>query len=217
MDPAKIPLIPVAISIFLVVIVECTAKILPLSPILATGVVRVIQIFIILGVYHRSAMGIAALGMGACRIKHGIIQGVLWSVVFGMTAGCLGVALMIFGINPLRLINMSMPSTAQEIVVFYIVGGIIGPIAEEIFFRGMIYGHIRELFTSRYLILGVIIAMIISTLIFVLAHTESSGIPLPQLAGGIVFCLAYEKEKSLFTPMIIHCSGNMAMFTLSLI
>jgi membrane protease YdiL (CAAX protease family) len=33
--------------------------------------------------------------------------------------------------------------------------------------------------------------------------------------GGIVFAIAYEKEKSLMVPVTIHCLGNMAIFSLT--
>lgn len=217
MDPAKTPVTPAAMSLALVVMVELGAKSLPFSAISSTGIARMAQIFIIFWAYHRSAIGIAGLGLAPGRIKHGFIRGILWSVIFGIITGCLGMALMTIGVNPLRLIHMSMPTATERIVIFYIVGGLVGPIAEEMLFRGMIYGYLRDQFSVRHATVGIIIAMTVSTSLFVLAHTENSIIPLPQLVGGIVFCLAYEKEKSLLTPMVIHCSGNMAIFTLSLI
>jgi len=39
----------------------------------------------------------------------------------------------------------------------------------------------------------------------------------PQIVGGIIFAIAYEKEGSLIVPITIHVLGNMAIFTLSLI
>ena len=58
--------------------------------------------------------------------------------------------------------------------------------------------------------------MALSTLAFVLAHPAGSGIPLPQITGGILFALAYEKEGNLTVPITIHILGNMAIFSLSL-
>jgi membrane protease YdiL (CAAX protease family) len=49
------------------------------------------------------------------------------------------------------------------------VGGIVAPVAEEVFFR------------------------------------------------GILFAAAYEIEKNLIVPITIHCLGNLAIFSLSLI
>jgi membrane protease YdiL (CAAX protease family) len=34
--------------------------------------------------------------------------------------------------------------------------------------------------------------------------------------GGIVFAIAYEKEKNLMVPITIHCLGNLAIFSLSI-
>jgi membrane protease YdiL (CAAX protease family) len=77
------------------------------------------------------------------------------------------------------------------------------------FFRGMLYGFLRRW--------GVVVAIVVSTGVFVLAHPISQGFPLPQVAGGIVFALAYELEGSLMTPIVIHVLGNFAIFTLSMI
>jgi uncharacterized protein len=217
MDPIKTPLTPVVISIGLILLVESCISRFSISPLLATGLARIIEIFIMLGVFYLSDTGIAALGLSAKSIRHGIIRGILWSMIFCLISIFLGLALIIFGLNPLKLIHITLPDTTNHIIIFYVVGGIIGPLAEEIFFRGMIYGYLRDRFATRHVTLGIATALTVSTLLFVLAHSGGSGIPLPQLVGGIVFCLSYEKEKSLLTPIIIHGSGNMAMFTLSLI
>ncbi len=67
------------------------------------------------------------------------------------------------------------------------------------------------------IVFGVLAALILSSVIFVFAHSISSIIPLPQIVGGIIFAIAYEKEGSLIVPITIHILGNMAIFTLSLI
>jgi membrane protease YdiL (CAAX protease family) len=88
------------------------------------------------------------------------------------------------------------------------VGSVIGPIAEEIFFRGVIYGFFRQW--------GAVIAIIFSTLIFVFTHPIGGSIPVTQFVGGIVFAIAYEKEQNLMVPITIHCLGNLAIFSLSI-
>ena len=72
----------------------------------------------------------------------------------------------------------------------------------------MLYGFFRRW--------GVVVAIVVSTGVFVLAHPISQGFPIPQAVGGIVFALAYEIEGSLMTPIVIHVLGNLALFTLSL-
>jgi membrane protease YdiL (CAAX protease family) len=102
-----------------------------------------------------------------------------------------------------------IPSVHYEILLFFLVGGLISPIAEEIFFRGILYGFLRRW--------GMWVAVVISTLLFVIAHTTSSRIPVPQAIGGILFAVAYEKEKNLVVSMVIHISGNLAIFIISLV
>ena len=64
---------------------------------------------------------------------------------------------------------------------------------------------------------GVIVALVLSTLIFVLCHPIGHGIPVTRLVGGLLFALAYEFGGSLIVPITIHTLGNLAIFTLSLI
>jgi membrane protease YdiL (CAAX protease family) len=80
-------------------------------------------------------------------------------------------------------------------------------VAEEVFFRGILYG-----FLKRW---GKWTAVVLSSLIFVLFH-RFDGFPLPQAVGGVVFALAYDAGQSLLAPITIHVLGNLALFSLSL-
>jgi len=113
------------------------------------------------------------------------------------------------GSNPLPLIKTSLPSQPWSVILFFAVGGLLAPIAEEVFFRGLIYGYMRRW--------GIIIACLFSVTPFVLLHSTGGSLPIPQIAGGIIFALAYELEGSLLVPIIIHSSGNLAIFSLSLL
>ena len=64
---------------------------------------------------------------------------------------------------------------------------------------------------------GMWAALLISTAAFVMAHAVFHRVPLPQIIGGILFAVAYEKEKNLMVPISIHVLGNLAIFTLSLV
>jgi hypothetical protein len=86
---------------------------------------------------------------------------------------------------------------------------VLEPVAEEVFFRGIVYGFLRKW--------GVLLALVGTTAVFVAAHTLRAGIPLPQIVGGMVFAIAYEMEGSLLVPIVIHVLGNAAIFSLCLL
>lgn len=86
------------------------------------------------------------------------------------------------------------------------VTGIVAPIAEEIAFRGVLYGWLRQRF-------GVPAGVAISALLFSVAH----GIPalIPALAvQGMVLALLYERSGSLWPPIIAHGTYNAATIIL---
>ena len=64
---------------------------------------------------------------------------------------------------------------------------------------------------------GVPVALALSTFLFVLPHLGSSGLPITQMIGGVLFAAAYEMEGSLLVPIMIHAFGNMAIFSFSLL
>jgi hypothetical protein len=148
-----------------------------------------------------------AIGLSRSKMLPGLVRGLIWSVCFGIAAGALFLVLFAAGINPLKLVNTPMPSAPGQIFIFVLVGGIIGPIWEEIFFRGIIFGFFRRW--------GVYAAILVSTALFVLPHYDGHHLPMTQIVGGIVFAIAYEKEKSLLVPITIHCLGNIAIFSLT--
>ena len=100
-------------------------------------------------------------------------------------------------------------SGTSGMLLFFVVGSLVAPIAEEVFFRGIVYGFLRRW--------GMVVALVGSTVAFVLAHAISSGIPLTQIVGGVVFAVAYEVTGNLVVPITIHVLGNAAILTLSLV
>jgi len=179
-------------------------------PIAFLGVVRLLEISVLLVLVHfLGSKGLESIGIRRGTLASGLKMGGIWSAVFGMLAALAFAGLFIFtGTNPSELVRSGMPSSFVAIILFYIVGGIVSPVAEEIAFRGILYGFLRRW--------GVIPAMLVSTLLFVLAHTTGRQIPIPQIVGGFVFALAYEREKNLVVPMVIHILGNLAIFTIAI-
>jgi uncharacterized protein len=201
------------LSVAAVMAVEAVAGVLTLHVkiprLILVGLMRFLQTGLILFIVVRSSdSGWSCIGLERSTLARGIRKGMVWSVAFGCCALAFALILFLAGINPLRYVSSKLPATVKEIVWLFLVGGVIGPVAEEVFFRGICYGFFRRW--------GVIAAIVFTTTVFVLAHPLKSGIPVPQIVGGILFAAAYEREKSLLVPIIIHVSGNLALFMLSI-
>lgn len=221
MDTENINTFALAGILLMIFMVEVFAPRLSASPLMITAGARCLEIFLILMILRLFGGGWADVGLSRDRLRLGLWRGLVWSAGFGLVAGLAGAILFFSGIHPLRLIHVNLPDNSWGIILFFGVGGILAPIAEEIFFRGVIYGYIKkmlgQIMPKNWRYTAVCGALILSTIVFVAAHTGTSGIPLPQLVGGIVFCIAYETEKSLMTPIVIHSMGNLSLFSLSLL
>jgi membrane protease YdiL (CAAX protease family) len=181
----------------------------PLTSMIIIGVTRLLEIAILTSIaLFFASHGMATIGIHSNQWLLGLKNGLLWSLGFGLVTAAVFGGFLFSGINPFEFMKTDVPAKPYEILLFFMVGAMISPIAEEIFFRGIIYGFFRKW--------GVWVAVLISTLLFVFAHAASSKIPLPQAIGGILFALAYEKEQNLIVPMVIHMSGNLAIFTIAL-
>jgi uncharacterized protein len=81
----------------------------------------------------------------------------------------------------------------------------VAPFAEEFFFRGFFYGALRTKFP-------VLVAALIDGLLFGLIHFEGGTdglLIVPPLAAlGFVFCLVYERTRSLYPVIALHAFNN---------
>jgi membrane protease YdiL (CAAX protease family) len=79
---------------------------------------------------------------------------------------------------------------------------IAAPISEEICFRGMLYGGLRERFPR-------LAAALIAGILFGALHalTGISAVP-PLIAFGFVLCLLYEKTGSIVPGILLHMLNN---------
>ena len=173
------------------------------------GLARLFEIGLILLIVSVRGNGLHSIGLATFQVFPGMKKGFTWSAGFGVVVFSAFLLLFLFKIDPLALIRTPLPSRQMDILLFFAMGGIIAPIAEETFFRGILYGFFRRW--------GVPVALALSTFLFVLPHLGSSGLPITQMIGGVLFAAAYEMEGNLMVPIMIHAFGNMAIFGLSLL
>ncbi len=201
---------PFLISLAALSATELTAMVMIstniMPPMFALSLIRVAEIILFILIFQMWEDGVAALGLARDQILPGLWRGILWSAGFGVIVSVAFGIIFLLGKNPFKLFHAPLPRETGEFIFFLMLRGLIGPIAEEIFFRGILYGFLRRW--------GVFLAIFLSSLIFLLAHPFKG---FPQMMGGLLFALSYEVERKLMVPMTIHVLGNMAIFGVSVI
>lgn len=174
-----------------------------MGPLAALGWGRAMEAAVFLGIVSWWGGGPGRIGLSAESLLPGLVRGSLWAAVVGLLTAAGFAVLALLEIDPLSLLPVRLPEDPSDRLLLLAVGGIVGPVAEEIFFRGLLYGWLRQW--------GILPAAGISTAAFVLLHP---GGGLVQAAGGLLFAAAYEIEGRLAAPMVIHAAGNLAIFSL---
>ena len=108
---------------------------------------------------------------------------------------------------PHPLVPVVLKETSSiDMGYFLFLSTIIGPIAEEIFFRGILYPLLKKR-------VGIIIAAIVSSLFFSTMHMNL-GLFLGVFVLGLLFTYLYEKTGSILPGMFVHVMHNALMMAL---
>jgi uncharacterized protein len=104
--------------------------------------------------------------------------------------------------------DLGADESTLALVAAGVVVIVVAPIAEEFFFRGFFYRALR----TR---LGILAAAAIDGLVFGLIHfTGSDTLELLPILGflGFVFCLVYERTRTLYTVIGLHALNNSSAY-----
>ncbi len=97
--------------------------------------------------------------------------------------------------------DMFLEEKRSNVILFLtIFVSILGPIIEEIFFRGFLYSAVRKRF-------GVLSGVLLSAALFSILHTNIAGFA-PIMILGILMAFLYETTGSLVAPMAVHIIHN---------
>lgn len=129
-----------------------------------------------------------------------IILGVILSLIYNVFAYYLNFAL-----------KTSLFDNSNNIAITLLSTGILGPIIEELMFRGIIYNELKSKYSNMKSIL-------ITTIFFAIIHINIIQI-LYALIIGFILIFVYEKYNNIKAPIILHMASNITttLFLLLLI
>ncbi len=105
---------------------------------------------------------------------------------------------------------VSLLDTRGGLWLTFVAVALFAPVVEEVFFRGFVYGGLRQR-------IGVIGATVGSTLLFTLLHfTLDQFVPIFIL--GLFLAWLYEKTGSLYPGIVLHAANNaLALIALAIV
>jgi membrane protease YdiL (CAAX protease family) len=113
--------------------------------------------------------------------------------------------LVLLGLYSLLVVEPEQEDIAESfgpVPVQVLLIAIAAPFSEELCFRGMLFGGIRER-------LPMVPAALIAGVVFGLLHAFTGISAVPPLAIlGFIFCLLYEKTGSIVPGMLLHALNN---------
>lgn len=99
------------------------------------------------------------------------------------------------------ILNLIEGKSIAVFLVSMLIIAVITGIAEEFFFRGFVYGHLKANSGKKWL------ALLVSTLFFALLHGNYIQL-LPLLAFGALLALVYDLCRTIWVGVILHASNN---------
>lgn len=113
-----------------------------------------------------------------------------------------------FGQIPKSEHTQDIISLARMSPIFILTVSIVGPLLEEIVFRKIFYGSLRRK-------TGVILAAIISSLVFALMHGDIRNLII-YFNIGLFLCFTYQMTNRIVVNMFMHAAMNAAVVLISL-
>ena len=142
MEANTISLKTAAISVAAIVLIEAGLRLSVaeknVMPLPALGIIRCLEAALLVAIVSRFEKSTDAIGLNRSKMLSGMIKGMVWSACFGVAALFSFLVLLAFEVNPLNYLRSTRPSCWPDMAVFLLVGSVIGPIAEEFFFRGVL-------------------------------------------------------------------------------
>jgi uncharacterized protein len=92
-----------------------------------------------------------------------------------------------------------------EVIIGFVAFVILAPFAEELFFRGFLFGGLRKNINFG-------VSALLTSVLFGLAHGQLN-IAIDTFALSLLLCFLYESSKSLWPSIALHVIKNAIAFT----
>lgn len=113
-------------------------------------------------------------------------------------------------LTPDSVKGMTYSSYSPYVIFWLVLSFTIGPIAEEIFFRGFLYNAFRARMPA-------VVAGLLQSAIFAVCHVYSPIQIAVVFLMGVVLTGVYEWRKRLLTPILVHIGVNLITATMVLV
>ncbi|MCI7738373.1 MAG: lysostaphin resistance A-like protein [Lachnospiraceae bacterium] len=145
------------------------------------------------------------------KIHHLSLSNILWMIGLGASlayvVNFLMAVLHIFELFPSYSEQTSKVLMSNRFWVTFLCGALIGPIAEEFVFRGLIFQRLKDYFRCP-------VAIVVSGLLFGIFHGNMAQFLYASVLG-IIFAWFMEYFHTLEAPILLHISANAWSFALS--
>jgi hypothetical protein len=137
-----------------------------------------------------------SIGLLPVRVVLGVlVQYILTGSLQGLTSGL-----------RTQMLTPHGPLLANFLVSF-LLGGILVPFAEELFFRGALFTWFRR----RY---SLWVAILASSVLFALGHADTAAVVATSFVIGVLNAWLFERTRSIWVPVTVHVVNNGLAFIL---
>jgi membrane protease YdiL (CAAX protease family) len=167
---------------------------LPVDPLVYTGAARILQTVLILYLAFNLS------GFPVRSLQREVLIGISVSLSFGalVLLSDLASRLALQG-GWLQLVLARQ--TLSNPLGYFFVACVLGPFAEELFFRGILYSWLRERMPAAA-------GIVLSALFFAGLHPGF----LIQLIGGLLFATVFEWRRNIWAAFIVHATANLGIW-----
>ncbi len=151
-----------------------------------------------------------ALGLRRFDVTEGVAVALAVAVGGRILATGWGMLVSSAGFEPPQELDITrmMPSDALGVTLLVLLVVFLGPLAEEVLFRGILYPALR----ARN---GVRSAMVLSGILFGLIHVDLLWLVVPTAILGVALAWLYEYTGSLWVSFMCHAVFNLTALALA--